>query len=182
MSSFADIRLPSHTFTVRVQDYMDVLLRATDPSAEIRRFESRLRTIATERASELDAVDDPDVEFATDVLLPTRLRNAAEHIVPELVETEALSDFLHCSVQLGAEQLAVSEGPADIAEVITGVLDAVHSYLVAHDVVSDAYMAGERTLAARLLTPQSHTEAAKPTREPDTAADQAAKNDLALAA
>ena len=46
------------------------------------------------------------MRFAMNVLLTTRLRNAAQHLLPEAVNAEALSEFLQCSIEFGTEQLA----------------------------------------------------------------------------
>ena len=69
-----------------------------------------------------------------------------------------------------------------MADAISGVLDALHSYVVAHDLVSEAYLTGERTLAARLLSGTAPTEPAPQATKPDDAAEHAAKNELAIAA
>lgn len=183
MNSYADIRFPLRTFTLDVEQYADALVRATEPAADLRRFESRLRALATSRALELDVVDDGGMGFVINVLLTARLRNAAQHVVPESVSMDALSEFLQCSEEFGAEQVASSQDASDLADAVTGVLDSLHSYLVAHGLVSDAYLTGERTLAARLLNnSMAQAGTVQQVTGPDDAANHAAKNDLAFAA
>ncbi len=180
MSSFNDIRLPARTFSIRFHDYLE-LLRRVDSSVELRRFESQLRQVAARRAHELSVFDDEAVQFAVNVLLPSRLRSAAQHLIREAVDAEALAGFLRCTTEVGAEQFAASDGAEDLADAVTGALDGLHSYLIAHNLVNDAYLARERAFAARLLGAAISPEDVPPV-QPDRVAESAAKNDLALAA
>lgn len=181
MSSFNYIRRPTRTLSIEFRDYSKLLRRAADSSVELRRFESQLREVAVRRAHELSVFDDEAVQFAVNVLLPSRLRSAAQHLIREAVDAEALAGFLGCSTEVGVEQLAASDGAEDVADAVTGALDGLHSYLIAHNLVNDAYLTAERAFAARLLSAATPPEDVPPA-QPDSVAESAAKNDLALAA
>lgn len=133
------------------------------------------------RGSQLDVMEDSEVWFTLSTLLPTRIRGARRHLRHDTDPT-LLKAFLQFSLEQSREAVAGATSANELAEAVAGTLDGLHSYLVAHDLVGEQYLADEQRLAELILAGES-LEGGVASGE-RAAADPAAANrsDLALAA
>lgn len=157
-------------------DWGRVLRQAAGPSLHLETYAMRLQRAVAARVHALGGADD-DLSFAVDTVLPFRVRSAIRHLKTEAVDANAFEGFLEMLAETAVEALEGSVNSAELADAVRDNTDALHSYLVAHRLVSGDYLSEERRFVARILgTPQR--------QRPATGApvNNAAKSDLVLAA
>jgi hypothetical protein len=126
------------------------LAKAFDPLAELGRYERHL--LGTTRARQHALEDDSAaLSFALHTLLAVRMRGLSRHLRTEAIEQDALQGFLAQSLELATSAMSDVEDADSLADVVTTALDEIHSYFLAHDLVTTGYLEGERELARRLL-------------------------------
>lgn len=174
-----------------VGSFARVLSRGYDPRPAFGRYQHALREAAQARQNALGDVSSSSLAFALETLLPLRGRGLARHVSPRAVNPQALEAFLAHSLEIAFDAIEHSDDAESLTDATTAALDDVHSYVVAHGLVSDNYLTAERAFVDRLLAARRDlAHAQEHDRLPATTATEvsvgsptnAANDNLALAA
>jgi hypothetical protein len=177
---------PQFHKTVETSDlarFRRTLLRAYDPALDFDQFARAVTAAARIREREIGG-SSSTLSFALHGVLRWRIRNAQHNVEPARVDSDVFANYLRLLQATTDERIAVAPSLDELAEVIFGAADELHGYLLAHELVSDRYMATE-AMIADLFAGDDNDRAPEPKRKeepksPPTAA--ANKGDLALAA
>jgi hypothetical protein len=166
-----------------LEELARALRNSFDPRIEIRQFQMRLRGAVRARQHELNATS-ANLRFAVDELLPFRLRGIERHVQVNAVDSHAFSDFLSYILEVARAQIGTSATVDDLAETIVDVLDDLHGYVLAHELVAPGYLAAERDFARRLMSAGDNAPAPRNAEDADHSRVivDASIDDLVLAA
>ena len=82
----------------------------------------------------------PDVRFALDDLVPSRIAAAKRYLViTSKDDVLTLLHFLDLARQGGSARVRGATTPEEVADSLLGTLDDLHGYLLSHDLVSRQY-------------------------------------------
>jgi hypothetical protein len=115
----------------------------TSAQTAVSRFGRALLVSASARREELGGSTTPFLTFATESLLPSRIGAAQVHLIADGEGATALVEFLdtiRAFVQQGIES---AETVDEVAEAVVDALDHAHAYLLAHELVNEAYLTSE---------------------------------------
>jgi hypothetical protein len=166
-------------------DLRRAILEAFDAEVETERFFKTVASSARAREHALTSTT-PMLSFALDVLLPVRKRGTERYLRRDAVDRETLERFVEFSERVAVRAIDAAGSPDDLADAVIAVLDDLHSYLLAHNLVDDEYLAAEQVLGER-LTPTDPLDNPPDTSESGATQDShvassAANDNLALAA
>jgi hypothetical protein len=163
------------------QAYANALRTAIDPDLDLRRFHEALTSAARWRRAALGGDASERLRFATNTLIGFRIRGARRYLDRAAVAPDVFSDFLRTATEMAVDGIDHSTTPDEIADVLEGAMDSLHSYLLVHNLVAPAYGEAEDALAREIMAGREDDppldEAAL-----DEAPPSAADNELALAA
>jgi hypothetical protein len=177
---------PQFPKTVETSDlgwFRRTLLRAYDPVLEFNQFSRAISAAARMRERELGG-SSAALRFALEGILPWRIRNAQQNVEPERVDSEAFANYLRLLQSTTDKRIAVAPSPDELAEVVFGALDELHGYLLAHELVSELYMAAEEMIAG-MYAGDDNDRAPEPAKNEERTSpvpSSANQHDLALAA
>jgi hypothetical protein len=160
----------------------DALLAAFDPELETERFFRSILSAGRARQHALAGTGESAMlVFALDVLLPIRERGTERFLRRDAIDRKAFEEFIDVSERVAHRAIDTATTQDELADAMVSVLDNVHSYLLAHDLVSADYKKIERVLAHH-LRPEPVTESEYEKPEPSLTNGHRDASHLALAA
>jgi hypothetical protein len=182
---------PRFEKTIEVNDlkqFRRTLMDAYEPALQIDGFGRALKAAGQLRERELGGGSSWMLNFALNGMQPLRILNARQNLDPSRVDAAVFEAYLHLLQASAEEKISDARDADGLAEAVLGALDELHGYLIAHELVADAYLEVDNAMAARIRSAGAPTEpetngptaaAAATTDPPPAAANQ---RDLALAA
>lgn len=119
--------------------------------------------------------------FALNVLLPIRERGTERYLRRDAINREAFEEFIDVSERVAYRAIEAAATQDELADAIVSVLENVHSYLLAHELVSVDYKKIERVLAHH-MQPEAVRESQDEEPEPSPTNGHRDGSHLALAA
>lgn len=178
------MNLPRYPLTRAVvsldlEGFGEALLRTYDPRVDLDAFARGLASAAQSRTNVVGNASEL-LTFATDVVGPFRVRGISRHIARDRVDARVFREFLRFVEDAAVARIALATSADEVGSLMLGAFDEVHTYVIAHDLVSKAYERVERAAAAMIES--GDDDGATPPRRSPASSTQSAESNLALAA